>query len=141
KRPQSIPQALFYGGAAADSDNLWFGVTLENQRAADERRPHIKRLHRLGYRNLFVSNEPALSPIDWEPWTKLVRWIIAGGESGPGARWTYPDWFRMARDAAKEAKIPFLFKQWGTSKNEDSLSNAAANDAGRNPKEKKGGRL
>ncbi|MFL7901551.1 phage Gp37/Gp68 family protein [Azospirillum argentinense] len=43
----------------------------------------------------------------------LLHWVIAGGESGPGARPTHPDWFRSIRDQCAAAGVPFLFKQWG----------------------------
>lgn len=42
-----------------------------------------------------------------------INWIIAGGESGPEARPTHPEWFRALRDQAASANIPFHFKQWG----------------------------
>lgn len=42
-----------------------------------------------------------------------VDWVIAGGESGPGARPSHPDWFRSIRDQCAAAGVPFLFKQWG----------------------------
>jgi hypothetical protein len=38
---------------------------------------------------------------------------IAGGESGPGARSSHPDWYRSLRDQCASAGVPFLFKQWG----------------------------
>lgn len=42
-----------------------------------------------------------------------LDWIIAGGESGPGARPAHPDWFRSVRDQCLAARVPFFFKQWG----------------------------
>lgn len=42
-----------------------------------------------------------------------ISWVICGGESGPGARPSHPDWFRSARDQCQAAGVPFLFKQWG----------------------------
>ena len=42
-----------------------------------------------------------------------IGWVIAGGESGPGARPTHPDWSRWLRDQAVAAGVPFLWKQWG----------------------------
>lgn len=39
--------------------------------------------------------------------------VIAGGESGPGARPAHPDWFRSLRDQCESAGVPFLFKQHG----------------------------
>lgn len=42
-----------------------------------------------------------------------IDWVIAGGESGPQARPSHPDWFRSLRDQCAAAGVPFLFKQWG----------------------------
>lgn len=42
-----------------------------------------------------------------------LDWVVAGGESGPGARPMHPDWARSLRDRCKGADVPFLFKQWG----------------------------
>jgi protein gp37 len=42
-----------------------------------------------------------------------LDWIVAGGESGPGARPMHPDWARSLRDQCAAAGVPFLFKQWG----------------------------
>lgn len=42
-----------------------------------------------------------------------IDWVIAGGESGPGARPMHPDWARSLRDQCVAAGVPFLFKQWG----------------------------
>lgn len=42
-----------------------------------------------------------------------VDWVIAGGESGPEARPTDPEWVRSLRDQCQAAGVPFLFKQWG----------------------------
>lgn len=65
----------------------------------------------------------------WEPWVeehaerspgfgetgyyKPLDWVIAGGESGPGARPMHPDWVISLRDQCEAARVPFLFKQWG----------------------------
>ncbi|MFP5516341.1 MAG: phage Gp37/Gp68 family protein [Alphaproteobacteria bacterium] len=42
-----------------------------------------------------------------------IDWVITGGESGPGARPSHPDWFRSLRDQCAAAGVPFLFKQHG----------------------------
>jgi protein gp37 len=42
-----------------------------------------------------------------------IGWVIAGGESGRGARPMSPDWARSLRDQCQAADVPFLFKQWG----------------------------
>lgn len=42
-----------------------------------------------------------------------IDWVIAGGESGHGARAMNPAWVRALRDQCVGAGVPFLFKQWG----------------------------
>ena len=42
-----------------------------------------------------------------------LSWVIAGGESGPGARPCHPDWVRSLRDQCQAAGVAFHFKQWG----------------------------
>lgn len=42
-----------------------------------------------------------------------LQWVIAGGESGPGARPSHLDWMRSLRDQCQAAGVPFHFKQWG----------------------------
>ncbi|MFC4066753.1 phage Gp37/Gp68 family protein [Actinoplanes subglobosus] len=42
-----------------------------------------------------------------------IDWIITGGESGPRAVPSHPDWFRGLRDLALNSGVAFFFKQWG----------------------------
>lgn len=42
-----------------------------------------------------------------------ISWVIGGGESGPKARPTHPDWFRSLRDQCAEAGVPYFHKQNG----------------------------
>jgi protein gp37 len=63
-----------------------------------------------------VSMEPLLGPITLpKTFLKLGEqaWVIAGGESGPGARATKIEWLRSLRDTCVSAGVPFHFKQWG----------------------------
>ena len=101
--------------------NIWIGTSCEDQKRADERIPHLLNTPA---RVLFLSCEPLLGPIDLSHFANsageayglhegLIDWIIAGGESGPGARPMHPDWVRSLRDQAKAADVAFLFKQWG----------------------------
>jgi protein gp37 len=102
--------------------NVWLGVSVENQQWANVRIPVLLDTPAAVR---FLSCEPLLGPIDLnraiEPnfarggWKDLSRlhWVIAGGESGPGARPLHPDWARSLRDQCVAAGVPFLFKQWG----------------------------
>jgi len=93
--------------------NVWLGVSVENQPTADERIPELLRTPAAVR---FVSYEPALGPVNFH-WlsygVEKLDWIIAGGESGPGARPSNPEWFRSTRDRCQAAGVPFFFKQWG----------------------------
>jgi protein gp37 len=42
-----------------------------------------------------------------------INWVIAGGESGPKARASHPQWPRSLRDQCASTGTAFLFKQWG----------------------------
>jgi protein gp37 len=96
--------------------NLWLGVSVENQASADERIPLLLQTPAAVR---FVSCEPLLGPVDLRDGLGLMGamgdldWVIAGGESGPGARPMHPDWARGLRDQCAAAGVPFFFKQWG----------------------------
>lgn len=70
--------------------NAWFGTTVENQRMAEIRLPALRALPFVNPMP-WVSYEPALGAVNWQPWLDFVRWIIFGGESGSDrkseARW------------------------------------------------------
>lgn len=125
--------------------NVWLGVSVEDQKRADERIPLL--LETPAARR-FISAEPLLGRIELknicclrdeafirfdaltaEAWvensesasaycneadgiTKL-DWVIAGGESGPGARPMHPEWVRAIRDQCAASDTAFFFKQWG----------------------------
>lgn len=116
--------------------NVWLGVSVENQQAADER---IPRLLQTPAAIRFVSYEPALGLVDFENIRQQLQgeslvtfsalhetdalnkgrarsaldWIIVGGESGPGSR---PFDIRWARDTiaqCKAAGVACFVKQLG----------------------------
>jgi protein gp37 len=91
--------------------NVWAGVSVEDQERGDERRPHAERLAIAGW-TTWVSYEPALGPVDWAGW-EFLHWMVSGGESGPKARPTHPNWHRATRDWCATHRVAYLFKQWG----------------------------
>lgn len=94
--------------------NVWLGVSVENQKWADIRIPALVDTPAAVR---FLSCEPLLGPVDLSRWMDLrgspLGWVVAGGESGPGARPMHPDWPRLLRDQCAAGRIPYLFKQWG----------------------------
>jgi protein gp37 len=98
-------------------NNIWFGVSVENQQTADERIPLLLQIPAAVR---FISAEPLIDYLDLEKirqrslgWPVFIDWVIVGGESGKNARPMYPDWARSLRDQCKKAGVPFFFKQWG----------------------------
>jgi len=89
--------------------NVWLGTSIESQEWVGKRLRHLASL-KAAVR--FVSCEPLLGQVDLHGWRRGVDWVIAGGESGIGARPAHPDWFRLLRDWCAHGPA-FLFKQWG----------------------------
>lgn len=117
KRPQNIRKMLPEKAKGALSDwgvgwpNVWLGTTVENQEEAERRIPHLREVPA---RIRFLSCEPMVSPVTLTVDHLIgLDWIIAGGESGPGARPMHPTWARSLRDQCQTAGIWFFFKQWG----------------------------
>ena len=99
--------------------NVWLGTSVENERYRVER---IFELLDTPAAVRFLSCEPLLGPLRLTVDLMVgmacdppagIGWVIAGGESGPGARPADPDWVRGIRDACVATGVPFFFKQWG----------------------------
>lgn len=121
--------------------NVWLGVSVEDQKRADERIPALLRTPAAVR---FLSCEPLLEQIDIgaylvppEPtlggmgggsaledqmravWRQTygdrtgVDWVIVGGESGAGARPFRLEWARWLLGQCRAARVPFFFKQAG----------------------------
>lgn len=91
--------------------NIWLGVSVEDQKTADER---IPRLLATPAAKQFVSVEPMLGPVELSDYLDGVDWVILGGETGHGARPMHPDWARLVvHQAARLARIPVFFKGFG----------------------------
>jgi protein gp37 len=88
--------------------NVWLGTSIESD-AYTSRADHLRETPAAVR---FLSLEPLLGPLPSLDLTG-IGWVIAGGESGPGARPMHPAWVRDIRDRCVAASIPFLFKQWG----------------------------
>lgn len=89
--------------------NVWWGVSTESNRYA-WRADHLRDTPAAVR---WVSAEPLLGPLDQLNLTG-IDWVVAGGESGPGARPMHPQWARDLRDRCADDGIAFHFKQWGS---------------------------
>lgn len=116
--------------------SVWLGVSVENQEAADERIPELLATPAA---IRFLSCEPLLGPLELGrslrrvlvtpdgrelvntdagvaseagTWRRPIDWVIAGCESGPGARECRVDWLRSLRDQCATApETSFFLKQ------------------------------
>lgn len=134
---QYSPAAKYARARAGNPpENIWLGVSVENQKWADIRVPALLSTPAAVR---FISAEPLLGPVDlrnlkarngalidalagdvktpegeiYAACPGSIRWVIVGGESGHGARAMHPDWARSLRDQCTQMGVPFLFKQWG----------------------------
>lgn len=126
KRAEKMEKYFSGWRGEVSPQNMWLGVTAENQAAADERIPHLLRTPAA---IRFVSCEPMIGPVNVHSASLIdydysllpgndsrpvITWVICGGESGPGARSMNPEWARSLRYQCAEAGVPFFFKQWGS---------------------------
>ncbi len=116
-------------GQAWPFSNVWLGVSVEDQRRAEER---IPLLLQTPADVRFLSCEPLLGPVDLSAiplsvpggeavpahvlqrssvFAPRVDWVIVGAESGPGARPMDDDWVRTLRNQCQAAGAAFFFKQ------------------------------
>jgi protein gp37 len=107
-------------------DNVWIGVSTENQKQANERVPELRKIPALVK---FISAEPLLGPIDFREagaihgspdpddyshgeWSG-INLIIFGGESGADARPCSVEWIRDGVRQCKAAGTKAFVKQLG----------------------------
>lgn len=115
--------------------NVWLGVSVEHQEAADERIPHLLATPAAVR---WLSVEPMLGPVDLgvSVWPQCqaptqeahdrdchgglacdersVDWVVIGGESGAGARAMRSEWAQAVVDQCRVAMIPVFMKQMGS---------------------------
>jgi protein gp37 len=154
KRPENVISMFdrHFGNYGEDGviipDNVWMGVTAENQEMANKR---IPLLLNIPTSIRFVSIEPMLEAVDLKhvegdhvyfdvledvlersrfdfdgdgfglaaPMHNGINWIICGGESGPNSRPMDISWARKLHYQCENAHIPFFFKQVGGNKRID----------------------
>lgn len=103
--------------------NVWLGVSVENQAAADERIPHLLKTPAavrflsceplLGKLKLMVvgTGPQSVTPLHPDERGAQLSWVIVGGESGPGARPMEVGWARSIVEQCGGAGVPVFVKQ------------------------------
>jgi protein gp37 len=108
KRPENIRKMLPPDWGAG-WPHVWLGTTVEDARVQHR----IATLRAIPAAVRFLSIEPLIGPLD-APDLSGIAWVITGGESGAGARFSDPTWTRAVRDACEAQGVAFFMKQWGT---------------------------
>ena len=127
KRPGNM--LLFFQWYLAQNtmpSNVWLGISVENQKRADERIPILLQIPAA---KRFVSVEPMLGPVALRPYLEkryrqesgyrrfpndppinYLDWVIAGPETGPKARPCKKEWVEALYEQCQEAGVPFWDK-------------------------------
>ena len=111
KRSTSIKDSLPEDWGAG-WDNVWFGVSVENQ----DNMWRVLALEEFPAKVKYISAEPLLAPLDLYTYSPTIDWVITGGESGPAARPMDLDWARDIRDQCQKSGMKFFHKQHGGNK-------------------------
>jgi protein gp37 len=101
---------------AAATEHIWWGVSVEDKKHG---LPRIATLQNAPARVRFLSIEPLLEDLGTLDLAE-IHWVIAGGESGPGARPLDAAWVRSVRDQCAAGGVPFFFKQWGGARKKEA---------------------
>ncbi|HEY6410644.1 MAG TPA: phage Gp37/Gp68 family protein [Ktedonobacteraceae bacterium] len=108
KRPSRavllVPQMLEALGGTWPQ-HIWMGVSVENQ----DFTWRVDKLRLIPAPTRFISAEPLLGALSLN--LNGIAWLIAGAESGHGARPMHEDWVRSLRDQAVLAGVAFFYKQ------------------------------
>jgi len=133
KRPENlghmVPWCRDHAGEYRERfwDNVWLGVSVEDQKRAGER---IPKLLEIPAAVRFLSVEPLLGRVDLERAAPCgyycdpsvghvdhslvgIDWVIVGGESGPSARPCRLEWIRSIVAQCEAAGVACFVKQLG----------------------------
>jgi protein gp37 len=94
-------------------DNIFFNVTAENQRRADERIPILLELP---FKHKGVMCAPFIGRVSMEKYLQSgqIEQVICGGENYDGARPCNYDWVRLLRRECEQYGVSFTFIETGT---------------------------
>jgi protein gp37 len=115
KRPERMKDVLFHW-FAPNIANLYLGVSVENQKTADERIPILLQIPAA---KRFVSVEPMLQNILIKWWLEgnhesrnRIDWVICGGLSLPGGKIQPPqkEWIDSLIEQCDGAGVPIFIK-------------------------------
>lgn len=127
KRPMSLRRyAERRWTATGVPDNIWLGVSVEDNRVAGRIGQLARMKDAIGPFTAFLSVEPLIGPTDRHSYVGVDQ-VLIGGESGNGARPMDITWARTSRDLARAVGAAVWFKQFGQWANNPLYQTANAN--------------
>lgn len=112
KRPERV-EACLPKDWGDGWENVFFNVTAENQKRADQRLPWLIKLP---FRHKGVMCAPFIGPVDLSPWLSCgqIEQVICGGENYEGARPCDFDWVKALAAQCRQAEVAFNFIETGS---------------------------
>lgn len=112
KRPERAEKCLPFDWGDG-WENVFFNVTAENQRRADERIPILLNLP---FKHKGVMCAPFIGPVSIEKYLESgqIEQVICGGENYDGARPCNFDWVKALRSECIRHNVTFAFTETGT---------------------------
>ena len=112
KRPERVSECL-PSDWGDGWENIFFNVTCENQRRADER---IPILFELPFKHKGIMCAPLISEIHIEKYLKTgqIEQVICGGENYDGSRPCNFEWIKSLRNECEKYNVTFCFIETGT---------------------------
>lgn len=112
KRPQRVRDCL-PADWGEGWENIFFNVTCENQRRADERLPHLLDLP---FKHKGVMCAPFIGPVSLARAlaTGQIEQVLCGGENYDGARPCHFEWVQALHEECVAANVTFNFIETGT---------------------------
>ena len=110
KRPENIESMLRLEWMTfhRNWDNVWLGVTAEDQENYDRRWPILRKIPA---RVRFISYEPAIGSLKIGGHDAKPDWLICGGESGQGHRYMPNHFAYWIKHECEQYGVPFFMKQ------------------------------
>ena len=112
KRPQRVASCLPYDWGTG-WENVFFNVTCENQKRADERIPILLELP---FKHKGIMTAPLIGPVDIGKYLPegQIEQVLCGGENYDGSRPCHYEWVKLLYDQCREYDVTFNFIETGT---------------------------
>ncbi len=112
KRPERVKNCLPYDWGSG-WENIFFNVTCENQKRADERIPILLDLP---FKHKGIMCAPFIGEVHIEQYLKTgqIEQVICGGENYDGSRPCNFEWIKHLRNECEKYNVTFCFIETGT---------------------------